>query len=289
MRFLGVANAQEAPNPALELPLLEFPSSDIAVHNDDDDVLSFRNDFCDLAQRVLVLQEVTLGDALQGVDLHTALMQGEFVQWELEYNDAADPTRVTNRTLATDYPGLVPALLDELCARAGCRWRNTYAAPSYEDLPDDRSFLDLLLWTTDVYDLTADWWMRSVARLQAGTTFTEPWYDATIIMVAIQSDSAEEDSFDPWGWLAPFDRAVWIMVLVTVVISSILYWLLERLDPDTDRRKTRLDPVETMWMFATAFAGQFEFDPQTGPARLFTFSIAFWALLMISAYTANLA
>jgi hypothetical protein len=56
-------------------------------------------------------------------------------------------------------------------------------------------------------------------------------------MVAIQSDSAEEDSFDPWGWLAPFDRAVWIMVVVTVVISSILYWLFERLDPDTDRRK----------------------------------------------------
>jgi len=42
-------------------------------------------------------------------------------------------------------------------------------------------------------------------------------------------------------------------------------------------------------MFATASTGQFEFAPKTNASRLFTFSIAFWALLVISAYTANLA
>jgi hypothetical protein len=40
-----------------------------------------------------------------------------------------------------------------------------------------------------------------------------------------------------------------------------------------------------VFFLCSAFAGQFEFDPQTAPARLFTFSIAFWALLMGAAYT----
>jgi hypothetical protein len=38
----------------------------------------------------------------------------------------------------------------------------------------------------------------------------------------------------------------------------------------------------------SAFAGQFQFDPQTAPARLFTFSMAFWALLIGATYTGEL-
>ena len=79
------------------------------------------------------------------------------------------------------------------------------------------------------------------------------------------------------------------MIAATILVSSLVYWLLESLDPESDLRQDRLGGMETTWMLATAFAGQFEFDPQTGPARLFTFSIAFWALLMGAAYTANLA
>jgi hypothetical protein len=43
--------------------------------------------------------------------------------------------------------------------------------------------------------------------------------------------------------------------------------------------------VSVVLVNCSAFAGHFEFDPQTGPARLLTFSIAFWALLMGAAYT----
>lgn len=119
-------------------------------------------------------------------------------------------------------------------------------------------------------------------RLRAGATFLEPWYDGTIIMVAPKV-SSEGDSFDPWGWLAPFDRGVWIMVIVTVFGSAIVHWILHSvLNPNRQEASEAFDPIEALWQFATAFAGQFEFDPKTGPARLFTFSIAFWALLMVS-------
>jgi hypothetical protein len=42
------------------------------------------------------------------------------------------------------------------------RWRNTYAAPAYSDMPDCKSFSDLLYWSTELYDLTANWWKLSV-------------------------------------------------------------------------------------------------------------------------------
>jgi len=40
---------------------------------------------------------------------------------------------------------------------------------------------------------------------------------------------------------------------------------------------------------AMSFTGQFEFQPHTNYARLFTWSLSFWALLIIAAYTANFA
>eukprot|EP00977_Amphora_coffeiformis_P001030 scaffold220_cov169-Amphora_coffeaeformis.AAC.10 len=281
----GIAVAQDAPNEALQIPLFSFPASGSFRSNRDG---TFRNDFCHLSDQVIVYQNLTLDKALQGVDLHVALMQGEFVNWQIERNDPNDPTRITRRVLDPDFPGLVPRLLDELCKRAGCTWRNSYAAVDYADLPEDRSFNDMLYWSTEVYDLQAEWWMRSISRLREGMTFTEPWYDGTIIMVSKRVDG-EKDAFDPWGWLAPFDRGVWIMVIATVLGSAIIHWLLQSVLNPNATEEEKVDPIEATWLFATAFAGQFEFDPQTGPARLFTFSIAFWALLMTSAYTANLA
>ena len=270
-----IVSAQESPNPDLTIPLFTYPSTATRT---------FRQDFCARSNQVQVLGNLTLGDAVRGLDIHVALMQGDFVKFD-ESNDDSTTLR-----LDATFPGLVPRLLDELCTRAGCTWRNTYTAPSYADASlTNRTFLELLSWSIEVYDLMAEWWMRSVERLQAGAVFNEPWYDATIIMVA-PKPGEERDAFDPWGWLAPFDTAVWIMVVATVATSALVHWLLQYLNPHKDETTAvKLDPFEATWLFATAFAGQFEFDPQTAPARLFTFSIAFWALLMTSAYTANLA
>ena len=145
------------------------------------------------------------------------------------------------------------------------------------------------------YDVTADWWMRTVERLKEGVTFTEGWYDATIIMVSPKMEE-EKDEFDPWGWLSPFDGGVWIMVIATLILSAGLYALFDVLDPTAEKGTEeghnspyKIGFEESLWMLSTAAVGQFEFAPRTGPARLFTFSVAFWALLMTSAYTANLA
>lgn len=237
---------------------------------------TFRNDFCDLSNQVTVTQTLALDDALRGTNIHVALMQGEFANFDVNNDDGSI-------LLDEGYPGLVPRLLDEICERAGCTWRDTYAAPAYSERKG-RSYTDLLKWSIDVYDIQGEWWMRSIERLQQGATFTEPWYDGTIIMVAPKPDE-EKDEFDPWAFMDPFDKAVWIMVLVTIVGSGVVHWILHLLDPNREQEQGifSVDPIEAMWLFGTAFVGQFEFDPQTGPQRLFTFSGAFWGLLLTSA------
>jgi hypothetical protein len=165
-------------------------------------------------------------------------------------------------------------------------------------------------------------------------------YDGSIIMVTKKEAAGnDEEGFNAVSWLAPFDNYVWLMIVVTIFASAVLYWSLEVLNPESDRhagKYQQIDPIETLWMLATyvsfldcnillelvpwtvfslshliyfsrllfacllacllaclfvcfsAFAGQLQFDPQTAPARLFTFSIAFWALLMCAAYTGAL-
>ena len=50
-------------------------------------------------------------------------------------------------------------------------------------------------------------------------------------------------------------------------------------DPYSDKRKLKSKPIETTYLAAMGFAGHMEFEPQTHAARLFTFSLALWALL----------
>lgn len=48
-------------------------------------------------------------------------------------------------------------------------------------------------------------------------------------------------------------------------------------------------PSHNLFLSAITFTGQFEFKPTTNSARIFTASLAFWSLIVMSAYTANLA
>jgi len=246
---------------------------------------SYRNNFCDLLNGNR--SNFELDKSLSGVEIRVGLLEAAFAKFDYTYDENGI---VLNQTLSAKYPGLVPRLLDELCGRSGCTWRTSYYALS-NDLPDGKTYADYLVWITDVYDLAADWWMQSIERLRTGTTFTDVWYDASIIMVG--KDEAKqkepEDRLELWGWLEPFSTTVWFVIVATIFGSAAVYFALERIDPNSDISEEQLTYMETVWMFGTAVTGQFEFAPKTNAARLFTFSISFWALLVISAYTANLA
>jgi hypothetical protein len=250
---------QEGPNPLYETNMFNTSQN-------------FRQDFCEVYKSV-ARGDILLANALQDIDLRALVIQGQFFRFD-------------DGTINEDYPGLEGVLMDEICHRAGCTWRGSYATVG-EPIDEGKTWTDLLLWSTETYDISVDWWISSIDRLQGGATFPEPFLDASIIMVTRMTE--EPSGFNAWAWLAPFDRDVWIMIVVTVFVSSLVYWTLEQIDSKTDRREETLGAFETTWLFATAFTGQFEFDPQSNPARLFTFSVSFWSLIIGASYTANLA
>ena len=113
--------------------------------------------------------------------------------------------------------------------------------------------------------------------------------DGSIILVT-RKDEVDEKKLQPFLWLRPFDDAVWFMIAARVFLRAFIYWILEVIDHKTDRSRTiQQNPLEAIYKSALALTGNVEFNPRTPASRLFVISMTFWALLIASSYTANLA
>ena len=226
---------------------------------------------------------VRLEDALRGMELRPFFVESPYFE--------LDP-----QTGAIDevYPGLAAVIMDKLAERAGFQWRNSYSSAWFEPTlqNSNRTWTQLLLWSTEAYDLSMDWWTFSLQRMSMGVTFPAGWYDGTTIMVAKvdrTDDDNKSDSFSFFSWTQPFDLYVWIMIVITLFFSGFVYWLLENINPNSDKQRLETNVMENVWLSAINFTQHFEFTPRTNAARLFTVSLSFWSLLMAAAYTANLA
>jgi len=236
--------------------------------------VSFRQNICGIQERYDTGEIPNLENALKGTELRTVNVISQY--FRLGETGALDE----------EYPGLVAVLLDELARLGEFTWRNTYAVTPAPI--NGKTWTNLLQWTTETYDVSTDWWASSLVRMSLGVNFPEGWYDASIIMVGKKNKSSS-DVFQMWVWLAPFDRWTWCLIVVTIVLSGYTYCLLEMIDTKSDRDQLQNSPLETIFLAAITFTTHFEFKPRTHPARLFTFSVSFWAMIMAAAYTANLA
>jgi hypothetical protein len=262
---IKVANAQEKP----AFTSVQFNTS--AVH---------RQNVCQ-RQRMLDGGTVTIRNALSGLALRPGVFQAEFFN-----------IREEDGTINPEDPGLIAELLDELGRRGNFTWRDSFGITV--DPENGRTFTDLLVWTSNTYDMTADWYPSTVKRLGLGISFQQQWYDSSLIMVQDQSQTTSK-RFEVFSWFDPFGSTVWLLILVTILFSAGVYQGLSYLeggyDDDGDYDPYQLADC-TMWnifMTTIIFTGHFEYKPKTNSARLFTASLTFMALLVSSAYTANLA
>ena len=233
---LIAVHAQNYPNPSITAE--PFNTS-----------VTYRNNVCD-RQRQLDNGEITsLAAALEGMQISVAAGIGTYLN--IDDDGKLDP----------EYPGMVAILLDEVARRANFTWRDTFAIPG---TPGDsgKTWTELLLWSVETYDIAADWWDNSLERTSLGIAYPEFWYDSSYVLIGNKRnyENNGEDSFDPWSWLAPFDYAVWGLILATFVFSGLIYSLLESLDPYSDKQSLQKKPLETTFMAAMGFAGHMEFE-----------------------------
>lgn len=253
----------------------DYPSIFIPQYSRNKTLIA-RQNVCDRFRNYEENPSAELHLALEGLELHVAAITTQFFLVD------------EDGKIREDYPGLAAVIMDELASRGRFTWRNSFA---YYDGPGDHhTWTELLLWTTDYYDVSMEWWTETLGRLKQGVSFPEGWYDSSYILVGV-NQGHEEASINLWVWLEPFEGGVWILILVTILLSAVVYQFLEYLGlPERHRGSRRRDTLgNNIFLSMLMFTQHFQFNPRTPASRIFASSLALWALLISSAYTANLA
>jgi len=243
----------------------------------------YRQDVCDRHEE-FYNGTVTLKDALDGMQLRPYFVTG--------LGDLS-PVKNSDGTIPRDTLEPAIRILDILAGRAGFTWRKSYGASglptsSMEDGDDKNnspSINDVLKWSAETFDLVAMNIVKTQDRSSNGNSFLEGHIDSSIVMVGV---SGSRSSMGLLTFLEPFDWQVWLLTLFTMIIAAMGYQWMEWINNgDSDRQN--LEPAENLYFAAMAFTGDCKYEPQTNYARLFVLSLAFWGLILSSAYTANLA
>jgi hypothetical protein len=147
---------------------------------------------------------------------------------------------------------------------------------------------EILQWSIETFDLLAMDVIKTQERTSRGNSFVEGYQDASIIMIGGTTDS--QSTMGLLTFLKPFDWQVWLVTIFTFIIIGLGYQWLEWInDGNSNEQALHNNPSQTFYSSAMAFTGDCKFEPRTNCARIFVFTIAFWGLIMCSAYTGSLA
>ena len=192
-----------------------------------DNVTTHRTDVCE-RQRALFRNEIELPRALEGLNLSVVLTNYQ--------SPSSQPFfTLIDGKIDENLPGTFSILMDEIARRAGFSWRNSYGVvlPIDSQVDGNRTWSDLLEWEVSMYDIAVGKWDRSLDRMSREISFPEWWFEAsTIIVESIEKDSKQHFNF--WSFLLPFQWGVWVLIVITVICTGLMYFLLERMNEDAD-------------------------------------------------------
>lgn len=188
---------------------------------------TYRTNVCD-RQRLVWNNTVQLPNALEGLALTVVLT---------DYRVADEDKYFTldqDGGIPTGDPGLFAVVLDEVAARAGFTWRQSFgvAGARNSTTDGDRSWTDILHWGVQTFDISVEKWGRSLARQEMGIEFPTGWWDSSVILVeSVPPGQATKRVVNLWSFLDPFDTNVWLAIVAAIVCTGLLHWMLENLDP----------------------------------------------------------
>ena len=227
------------------------------------DDVSYRTDVCDRARAYFNNEiELELRDALNGLDLSVYIT---------DYSDTTGTSKAMfgltdEGTIPEWNPGAIADILDELGRRAGFTWRNKLATSKGIDSDTDKTWTDLLLWSMESFDISADYWHESNERKAKGATYSFPWYDDSLVLI---TKSKKRQFF--LSFMDPFDTKVWGMIVAFIFGTGILYNFLNKLSDHTDNRQ--VDCMSAIFLSAITFTGHFEFRVSSSNQSIRTFSL----------------
>jgi len=265
----STTQAQEAPFAVVE----KFDTS-----------VSYRTDLCD-RQRLLWNNSIALPDALRGLNLTVSLTNYQTGKEKFFFT-------LKDGKIPEEDTALFTLILDEVSRRAGFSWRNSFIVyePRNSTTDGDKTWTDILLWATEVVDISMEKWAHTVDRLSEGVAFPVGFFDSSMVLGEVFEPSQNKPVVDLWSFLKPFEANLWGTIVATITFSGMLYWAIERWNRDAEKR----DPDNksfgaAVFYAAMSFTAHFEHEPISHSTRILSFSLTFWALIVASSYTANMA
>ncbi|XP_055893399.1 glutamate receptor ionotropic, kainate 2-like isoform X1 [Biomphalaria glabrata] len=124
------------------------------------------------------------------------------------------------------------------------------------------------------------------AQREEAIDFTKP-FKTRYISVLMKIPTRETSYFE---FLNPLSPVVWICTMCAFVIVSVILYILERVGRSKDTQEVEITVRESFWfIFGSLLQGNTDSTPTTIPGRILTSAWWFFALILISSYTANLA
>ncbi|CAB9503615.1 receptor subunit 1 [Seminavis robusta] len=238
---------------------------------------SVRQDVCERYEKYR-LGEIELKNALSGLALRPVFVGkgNPYFRHNMESG------------LPTENPGLIAELMDAVAARANFTWRDSFGVTEWPQ-QYNMTWTELLVWSTENYDIAAGSWDLTVERMEDGISYAEPWYDGSLILIDQRRSLLEANGIDLLNWTKPFDPAVWGTIILTVVFSALVYQLIEHLHGERDDRSLWQWFSDNLYLSAINFSQNYEYAPSSFAGRIFGVSMTIWALVITATYTANLA
>eukprot|EP00546_Thalassionema_frauenfeldii_P007342 CAMPEP_0178910596 /NCGR_PEP_ID=MMETSP0786-20121207/9184_1 /TAXON_ID=186022 /ORGANISM="Thalassionema frauenfeldii, Strain CCMP 1798" /LENGTH=595 /DNA_ID=CAMNT_0020582863 /DNA_START=106 /DNA_END=1889 /DNA_ORIENTATION=+ len=259
------------------------------------DNVTFRNNVCDRQKKFQNLQ-AKHRDPLLLNNASSGLVEGDI----LELEDALSGLEISvllrtggryfnlteNGTINETNPGFIPQVLDEVAKRGNFTWRDSYGVA--KGVTDWKEFLE---WGVDAFDVHAEWWVQTPQRLKDRVLFPEGYLDASFVLVATTTNQNAFNVLQGFKtFLKPLTDTVWICIIAVIVISSTILGLIERTSTRSQQQKNQnksfLGPLYGCCMVTMQHVQVSLF---TVGGKILCLSLAFWSLLIVSAYTANLA
>ena len=244
-----------------------------------------KQNYCD-RQREIYNGTKKIPDALSGLKLNCGILVYESKEEREFYFNLRD-----DGTIDEKDPGLFAEILDEVARRGNFTWRDSFGILRDPRVYNNKTWVDLLDWSIQTYDVSVDYWMKAETRLARGIYFPEGFFDSSIVVIS-HKDQAQIEDDTAINWMAfwePFEPSVWALIAFFVLVTGLIYRLLEIWNPLADERTALNEKEDMIFYTSMTLLQHLLFRPQTHPARILAFSWTFCALIIGSAYTANLA
>lgn len=248
-----------------------------ANSSDAHDMVNRKTNLCD-RQRAVMNGSVPLQNGLVGA--HLTLGTGFWSDMYLQKNAETG-----------ELYGLEMAMLTELSKRASF----TYDIIELKFGDWCGSWSDCLMVNMKVFDmLTYAYFTITPSRTRKGAFSPYGFFDASTVLITFQVE-AETTFMDGFFQFAkPFNENVWLCIVGVVVATGFLFWFLEgdRNEEDFGPQDPCCHPgkaAQAVTKTILQLTGGGGFSPATWPGKILLMSWSWCVVLLLSAYTANLA